>query len=91
MRTNTKILLEVNDLNVHFHTPEGTVYAVNSATFRVHEGETLALVGESGSGKSVSVMSILGLIPQPPGEITRGSAYYKNNNLLGVKHVRNCK
>lgn len=82
--TNNRALLEVNDLNVHFHIPEGTVYAVNGATFRAREGETLALVGESGSGKSVAVMSILGLIPQPPGVITRGTAYYKNRNLLGM-------
>ena len=71
---NTNKLLEVNDLSVQFHTPEGIVYAVNNAAFRVHEGETLALVGESGSGKSVAVMSILGLIPQPPGKVTGGSA-----------------
>jgi oligopeptide transport system ATP-binding protein len=79
---NLKTLLDVNDLNVRFHTPEGIVYAVNGATFKVYEGETLALVGESGSGKSVSMMSILGLIPLPPGEINGGPAFYRNRNLL---------
>src|SRR5208337_736109 len=80
--TEQPTLLEVNDLNVRFHIPEGTVYAVNGASSRVHNGETLAVVGESGCGKSVSVMSILGLIPQPPGEITGGTAFYKGRDLL---------
>jgi oligopeptide transport system ATP-binding protein len=77
-------LLEVKDLSVCFHTPEGIVHAVNNASFKVFEGETLAVVGESGSGKSVSMMSILGLIPRPPGEITSGTARYKGIDLIGM-------
>ena len=64
-------ILKVTDLRTRFHTPEGTVHAVNGISYTLHEGETLAVVGESGCGKSVSVLSILGLIPIPPGEMTR--------------------
>jgi oligopeptide transport system ATP-binding protein len=86
-------LLEVNDLRTRFHTPEGTVYAVNGVSFHLDEGETLAVVGESGSGKSVTMMSILGLIARPPGEISSGSAVYNGADLLQLteqqlEHVR---
>ena len=69
-------LLQVNDLKTRFHTPEGTVYAVNGVSFTSIEGETLAVVGESGCGKSVTMLSVLRLIPIPPGEIVSGSAMY---------------
>jgi oligopeptide transport system ATP-binding protein len=75
-------LLEITDLRVQFNTPEGTVHAVNGISYDVHEGEVVAVVGESGSGKSVSMMSILGLIPIPPGEIVSGSAKYLGRDLL---------
>ena len=75
-------ILEVTDLRTRFHTPEGTVHAVNGISFQVHEGETVAVVGESGCGKSVSMMSLLQLIPTPPGEIYSGSAMYRGNDLL---------
>ena len=75
-------LLDVKDLCTRFHTPEGTVYAVNGASFHVDEGETLAVVGESGCGKSVSMMSVLQLIPVPPGEIAGGVALYRGQDLL---------
>jgi oligopeptide transport system ATP-binding protein len=75
-------LLEVTDLRTRFHTPEGTVYAVNGITFQVAEGETLAIVGESGCGKSVSMLSLLGLIPVPPGEIAGGKALFRGEELL---------
>jgi oligopeptide transport system ATP-binding protein len=75
-------LLEVNDLRTRFHTPEGTVYAVNGTSFHVDEGETLAVVGESGCGKSVSMLSVLQLIPVPPGEIAGGVAMFHGQNLL---------
>src|SRR5512136_2667274 len=86
-------LLEVTDLKTQFHTPEGTVYAVNGISYTLHEGETLAVVGESGCGKSVSVMSLLGLIPIPPGEIASGTALYRGRDLLklsegDMEHVR---
>ncbi|MGZ6347419.1 MAG: ABC transporter ATP-binding protein, partial [Anaerolineales bacterium] len=75
-------LLEVKDLKTRFHTPEGTVYAVNGISFHVDEGETLAVVGESGCGKSVSMMSVLQLILVPPGEIAGGTACYRGDDLL---------
>jgi oligopeptide transport system ATP-binding protein len=75
-------LLVVDDLRVQFETPEGTVYAVNGISYRVKPGEAVALVGESGCGKSVSMMSILGLIPIPPGKIVSGSAIWQGRDLL---------
>jgi oligopeptide transport system ATP-binding protein len=75
-------LLEVNDLRTRFHTAEGTIYAVNGISYTLDQGETLAMVGESGCGKSVSVMSLLKLIPIPPGEIASGSAEYRGQDLL---------
>ncbi|MBN1659910.1 MAG: ABC transporter ATP-binding protein [Anaerolineae bacterium] len=87
------LLLQVRDLRTHFHTPEGTIYAVNGISYDLREGETVAVVGESGCGKSVSMMSILGLIPIPPGEIAGGSAVYGGQDLLKLseselEHVR---
>ena len=76
------IILEVTDLKTHFNTPEGIIYAVNGISYYLKEGETLAVVGESGCGKSVSMMSILGLIPIPPGKIVSGSAVYWGKDLL---------
>jgi len=86
-------LLQVEDLRVRFNTPEGLVHAVNGISYELNEGETLAVVGESGCGKSVSVMSILGLIPCPPGEILSGQAHYRGKDLLQMserelEHVR---
>ena len=78
----TDSLLRVSDLGTRFHTPEGTVHAVNGISFYVNEGETVAVVGESGCGKSVSMMSLLRLIPTPPGEIYSGTAIYRGDDLL---------
>ena len=78
----TDSLLQVSDLGTRFHTPEGTVHAVNGISFHVNEGETVAVVGESGCGKSVSMMSLLRLIPTPPGEIYSGTAIYRGDDLL---------
>lgn len=75
-------ILAVEDLVTRFHTPDGTVHAVNGVSFQVHEGETLGIVGESGCGKSVTMMSLLGLIPQPPGKIERGRAIFQGKDLL---------
>jgi oligopeptide transport system ATP-binding protein len=75
-------ILEVKNLETRFHIAEGTVHAVNGVSFILNSGETIALVGESGCGKSVTMMSILGLIPMPPGEIPRGEALYNHRDLL---------
>ena len=76
------VLLDIQNLEVHFNTPEGVVHAVNDISYQVHEGEVVAVVGESGCGKSVSMMSILGLIPIPPGEIAGGHAMFMDRDLL---------
>jgi oligopeptide transport system ATP-binding protein len=76
------VLLDVKDLKTCFHTPEGIVYAVNGVSFCLDEGGTLAVVGESGCGKSVTMMSILRLIPIPPGEIVSGTVQYRDQDLL---------
>ncbi|MGB1694805.1 MAG: ATP-binding cassette domain-containing protein, partial [bacterium] len=65
-------LLEIQDLQTLFYTSAGTVKAVDEISYDVEEGETVAIVGESGCGKSVSALSILRLIANPPGEITGG-------------------
>src|SRR3984957_11788163 len=65
-------LLEVRDLHTEFRTGAGVVRAVDGISYTVEPGETVAIVGESGSGKSVSALSVLRLIPNPPGRITRG-------------------
>jgi ABC-type dipeptide/oligopeptide/nickel transport system ATPase component len=86
-------ILSIRDLAVQFTTEDGIVQAVDGITYDVYPGETLGIVGESGSGKSVSTMSILGLIPQPPGKIVRGEAYFNGKDLLKMskkelRHVR---
>ena len=77
-------LLDVRDLTVRFHTLDGTVHAVNGVSFDLQEGETLGIVGESGCGKSVSVLSLLRLIPEPPGRITAGQVLFRERDLLSL-------
>jgi peptide/nickel transport system ATP-binding protein len=76
-------LLEVENLQTHFRTPDGVNRAVDGVSFHVAEGETLAIVGESGCGKSVTAMSILRLIPQPPGKIA-GAIRLEGRDLLAL-------
>jgi oligopeptide transport system ATP-binding protein len=78
------LLLEVKNLQTRFHIAEGTVYAVNGISFYINYGETIAVVGESGCGKSVTMMSVLRLIPIPPGEIASGQALYQGRDLLKI-------
>ena len=75
-------LLEIDDLRVEFHLREGTVRAVDGVSFDLREGETLGVVGESGCGKSVAALSILRLVPQPPGVIAGGSIRYRGIDLI---------
>lgn len=79
-------LFSVKDLETQFHTREGTVHAVNGVSLSLQEGETLGIVGESGCGKSVSMLSTLRLIPQPPGEIVAGKANFQGRDLLELSH-----
>jgi len=89
-------LLEVNGLKTQFFTQDGVVKAVDGVSFFVNEGETLGIVGESGSGKSVSVLSVMRLIPQPPGKIVDGQVLFDGEDLLKmndeqIRHVRGNK
>ena len=79
----TAPLLEVDNLQTEFQTPGGRVQAVRGVSFRVERGETVGLVGESGSGKSVTSLSIMGLIPSPPGRIVGGSVRLDGEELIG--------
>jgi oligopeptide transport system ATP-binding protein len=86
-------LLDVKGLETRFHTRDGSVHAVNGVSYHLKEGETLGIVGESGCGKSVTVMSMLRLIPVPPGEIAAGTAHYLGKDLLKmtddeIRHIR---
>jgi len=75
-------LLEVRDLTTRFYTLDGIVHAVNDISYTLDEGETLGIVGESACGKSVSVLSVMRLIPEPPGEIAAGQVLYREQDLL---------
>jgi peptide/nickel transport system ATP-binding protein len=78
-------LLEIDRLQTHFRTPDGINRAVDGVSFSIEAGQTLAVVGESGCGKSVTAMSILRLIPEPPGKIA-GAIRFEGRNLLDCTH-----
>jgi peptide/nickel transport system ATP-binding protein len=75
-------LLQIRDLKTHFHTESGVARAVDGLDLDIYRGEVLGLVGESGSGKTVTALSILRLIPNPPGEIVSGSILFRGQDLL---------
>ena len=77
-------LLEVRGLKTQFSTQDGVVSAVSGIGYDVNEGETLGIVGESGCGKSVSVLSLMRLIPSPPGRIVGGQALFQGRDLLDM-------
>lgn len=86
-------LLEIKDLRVTFHTDDGIVHAVNGVSYSIDKGEVLGIVGESGCGKSVHALSIIRLIPMPPGRIESGEVLFYGNDLLKLqldelRHVR---
>lgn len=94
------LVLQVRDLITRFYTQDGIVHAVNGISFELLEGETLAIVGESGCGKSVTMMSLVRLIPQPPGKIESGQAIFHDGkqtlDLLTLpdaelRHLRGCQ
>jgi oligopeptide/dipeptide ABC transporter, ATP-binding protein, C-terminal domain len=78
------VLMEVKDLTVRFDTQDGVVQAVNGVSYTLREGEILGVVGESGSGKSVHVLSMLRLIPTPPGRIEKGQVLFEGSDLLSM-------
>ena len=77
-------LLDVQNLVTRFYTEDGTVYAVNDVSFSLNSGESMAIVGESACGKSVSMLSILRLIPTPPGRIEAGKVFFKGRDLFSL-------
>lgn len=86
-------LLEIKDLVTRFYTDEGVVHAVNRISYRLKEGERLGVVGESGCGKSVHALSIMRLIPEPPGKIESGEILFLGHDLLKLsnpemRHIR---
>jgi oligopeptide/dipeptide ABC transporter ATP-binding protein len=85
--TGDRAVLDVVDLHVEFDTHGGIVKAVRGVSFSVRAGKTLAIVGESGCGKSVSVQSIMGLTPMPPGRITQGAAWFDGVDIIRQKIV----
>lgn len=75
-------MLKIENLQTHFYTSDGVVPAVDGVSFEIKRGETLAVVGESGSGKSISALSIMRLVPSPPGKIIGGKIFFDGDNLL---------
>lgn len=86
-------ILSIKDLRTYFRTPDGVAKAVDKVSYHVYPGETLGVVGESGCGKSVSALSILRLIPMPPGEIVSGKIWFEGQNLLDlpINRMRNIR
>ena len=82
MTTNNNILLSVENLRIYFRSDEELARAVDGVSFEVRREETVCLVGESGCGKTVSALSIIGLVPIPPGEIVSGKILFKGKNLI---------
>jgi len=82
MTARDHILLSVENLRVYFRSGDGMARAVDGVSFEISQGETVCIVGESGCGKTVSALSILGLVPSPPGEITDGKIMFHGKNLL---------
>jgi len=86
-------LLQVRDLTTRFNTERGPVTAVDHVSFDIDAGETVAIVGESGSGKSVTALSLMRLIPSPPGRIESGEAIFEGEDLFrlddaGIRRIR---
>ena len=79
---NSKYAVEINDLVVEFKTDEGTVHALNGMDLKVEHGKTLGLVGETGAGKTTTALSILRLIPSPPGKIMGGTVKLDGEDLF---------
>lgn len=87
LKPNAKPVLEVKDLQTYFKTDAGIVKAVDGVSFTIHEGETLGIVGESGSGKSVTNLSIMRLIPSPPGKIVGGQVLFEGVDILKLSEA----
>src|ERR1051326_9488002 len=84
MKSEDSTILSVRNLQTHFYSEEGLVKAVDGISFDLKRGETLGIVGESGSGKSVTNLSILRLIPYPPGKVVGGEVIFDNKDLMKI-------
>ena len=84
--TDSQVILEVDGLEVQFHTDEGIVRAVNGISYSLKAGEALGIVGESGCGKSVSSLAVMGLVPRPVGRIVAGNVRFQGQDLLTLSH-----
>jgi oligopeptide transport system ATP-binding protein len=89
--THNGNLLTVNDLRTYFETEDGTVKAVDGISFEVRPGETLGVVGESGSGKSVASLSLMRLVPEPPGKVVSGSVIFHGRDVLKLSAREICE
>ncbi|MEL7463363.1 MAG: ABC transporter ATP-binding protein [Pseudomonadota bacterium] len=87
-RADGAAVLDVKGLKTIFHVRDGAVHAVNDVSFSIREGELLGVVGESGSGKSVTMMSLMGLLPTPPAEITQGEVLYQGRDVLKMTEAQ---
>ncbi len=85
LQNDEQVVLEVDDLVVHYNTEDGVAEAVNGMSFKLHKGETLGLVGETGAGKTSVALAIMGLLPTPPSKIIRGSIKLDGEELIGKK------
>src|SRR5437867_12734585 len=79
-------ILQVQDLKTYFYTDDAIIKAVDGVSYDVRPGETLAVVGESGSGNSVTALSILRLVAEPPGRIVEGQIVFRGRNLLHLSN-----
>ena len=88
-----EVILQVKDLRTYFNTDEGIVKAVDGVSFDLHKGETIGIVGESGSGKSVTNLSVINMIPSPPGKIAGGEILFMGRDLLKMpqKEIRSIR
>ena len=87
MRSENHQFLKIRNLHTYFFLNEGVLKAVDGIDLDLREGETLGIVGESGCGKSVTALSILQLIPSPPGRIVKGEIYFEGNDLLALSEA----
>jgi ABC-type dipeptide/oligopeptide/nickel transport system ATPase component len=81
---NNSHLLQIQELKTYFYTFEGIAKAIDDVSFYLNKGETIGLVGESGCGKSVTALSVMRLIPEPPGKIVQGRIDFDGVNLLDL-------
>lgn len=80
----SKDLVKINNLKTYFYTEDGVIKAVDDVSFRIKEGETIGIVGESGCGKSITAMSLMRLIPNPPGKIVGGEIIFEDKSILNL-------